>query len=71
MANETMRYKDSVFTDLFYSDVNAEKNLLSLYNALYGTDYKDTRDVDKCRLEDVIFMNFKNDAAKIYQAIHQ
>lgn len=70
MANETTRYKDSVFTDLFYSDMNAEKNLLSLYNALYGTDYQDAEDVDKCRLEDVIFMNFKNDTAAIIGKRH-
>lgn len=35
-ANRT--YKDSLFTDLFYSDVTAEENLRSLYNALHPED---------------------------------
>lgn len=65
MAEENKRYKDSVFTDLFYSDRDAEKNLLELYNALYDTDFTDPDVVEKCRLEDVIFMNFKNDVAAL------
>lgn len=41
MAKENREYKDSLFVDLFYSDETAKKNLLSLYNALHGTDLKD------------------------------
>lgn len=54
------------FTDLFYSDESAAKNLLSLYNALYGTDFTNPNIVDKVWLEDVIFMNFKNDLAALF-----
>ncbi|MDD7218761.1 MAG: hypothetical protein PUI16_02035 [Clostridia bacterium] len=63
MAKENKNYKDSVFTDLFYSDRDAKVNLLSLYNALYGTSYTDSNLIRKVRLEDVIFKNFKNDIA--------
>ncbi len=41
MATENREYKDSVFCDLFYHDVTAKRNILSLYNALYGTHYTD------------------------------
>ena len=33
MAKENKNYKDSVFTDLFYSDRDSKIHLLSLYNA--------------------------------------
>lgn len=63
MAKENRKHKDSVFTDLFYSDRDAKKNLLSLYNALYDTTYTDRSVIKKIRLEDVLFMNQKNDIA--------
>lgn len=63
MAKENKKYKDTVFTDLFYSDRDADKNLLSLYNALYGTAYTDTSVIEKVRLEDILFKNLKNDIA--------
>ena len=59
------QHKDTVFTDLFYTDQDAERNLLSLYNALYGTDFRDEGAVEKVRLEDVIFMSMRNDLAAL------
>ena len=51
-ANRT--YKDSLFTDLFYSDVTAEENLRSLYNALHPEDQLTGQDViERKRLENV------------------
>ena len=35
---ENTNHKDSLFVDLFYSDETASENLLSLYNALNGTE---------------------------------
>ena len=32
---EKRNVRDSVFVDLFYSDITAKKNILSLYNALH------------------------------------
>lgn len=54
MANENRKYKDSVFCDLYYSDETAEKNLLELYNGLFGENLHDTSLIEKIRLEDVL-----------------
>lgn len=35
---ENREHKSSVFADLFYEDETAEKNLLSLYNALHRNE---------------------------------
>ena len=32
------RYKDSLFSDLFYADINAKDNLVQLYNSLKPVD---------------------------------
>ena len=58
------KYKDSLFVDLFYEDENAKENELSLYNALFGTDYKlDDVRIDKIRVEGIIYMKLKNDVS--------
>ena len=61
MSKENRKYKDSVFVDLFYSDETAEKNLLSLYNALHDTDLKDEGLIKKVKIEDILYKNFNND----------
>lgn len=61
MAKENREYKDSVFVDLFYSDETAKKNLLSLYNALHGTDLTDEGLIKKIKIEDILYKNFNND----------
>ena len=61
LAKENREYKDSVFVDLFYSDETAKKNLLSLYNALHGTNLEDEGLIKKIRIEDVLYKNFNND----------
>ena len=58
---ENREHKDSVFVDLFYEDETAEKNLLSLYNALHGTDYGSRSMIRKIRVGNVLYKNFKND----------
>lgn len=63
MAKENRKHKDSIFTDLFYSDVSAKENLLELHNALYNTKYSDPEVINLIGLEDVLFQNFKNDVA--------
>lgn len=65
MAKENKKYKDSVFVDIFYSDETAEKNLLSLYNALHNTELKNTEPIRKIKVEDVLYMNFKNDLSAV------
>lgn len=61
-TNTTRAYKDTVFSSLFYTCDNAVENAKSLYKALSGQDVKNA---EKCRLEDVIFREFKNDVAYI------
>ena len=61
MGKENREHKDSVFVDLFYEDETAKENLLSLYNALHGTDFQDESLIRKVRVEDVLYKNFKND----------
>ena len=61
MEKENREHKDSLFVDLFYQDVTAKRNLLSLYNALHDTDYQDEEIVHKIKIEEVLYKNFKND----------
>ena len=55
------KYKDTVFRMLF-SD---KKNLLSLYNALNGKDYRDPDLLEIVTLDNAIYMGVKNDLAFI------
>lgn len=61
MGRENREHKDSLFVDLFYQDETAKKNLLSLYNALHGTEYQDESIIQKVKVEDVLYKNLKND----------
>ena len=65
MAKETLAvkriYKDSVFRMLFRD----KEELLSLYNAIYGTEYTDTEQMEITTLENAIYMNYKNDLSCI------
>ena len=65
MAKHNRRYKDSVFVDLFGEDKNAKANFLSLYNALHGTGLDASAKIEPLRLEQVMYMAFRNDIACI------
>ena len=52
-------YKDTIFRKLF-SD---KENLLSLYNAINGSTYKDPEALESVTLENAIYMGMKNDLA--------
>lgn len=56
-----VKYKDTVFRMLF-SD---RKNLLSLYNAINGTNYETPEELEIVTLENAIYMGMKNDLAFI------
>ena len=60
--NTARNYKDTVFSSLFYECENAVENAKDLYSALTG---KTVETAEKCRLEDVLFREFKNDVAYI------
>ena len=53
-------HKDRLFIKLFGTEENKE-NLLELYNALNGTDYKDVDQLEITTIEDVIYMGYKTD----------
>ena len=58
------KYKDRLFRFIF----GDRRELLTLYNALNGTDYKDADKLEIVTLEDVIYMNMKNDVAFLFGA---
>lgn len=55
-------YKDTLFRMLFQE----KENLLSLYNAVNGTNYKNTDELTVTTLENAIYMNYKNDISFIF-----
>lgn len=57
MAKEESKYKDTVFRMIFKD----KENLLSLYNAVNGTDYKNPEELEITTLENALYMNMKND----------
>ena len=63
MAKHNRRYKDSVFVDFFGEDKNAKANFLALYNALHGTKLDTSTELEPLRLEQVMYMAFRNDVA--------
>ena len=52
-------YKDSLFRMIF----REKEELLSLYNVINGSDYKNTEDLEINTIEDVIYMGIKNDVS--------
>lgn len=57
--NVLRNYKDTVFRILF----SRKENLLSLYNALNGTDYTTVEALEITTLENAVYMNYKNDVS--------
>ena len=54
-------YKDSVFRMLF----REKDELMSLYNAIYGTAYENLEELEIATLENAIYMGMKNDVSCI------
>ena len=55
-----------MFVDLFARDQNAPANLLSLYNAIHGTNLSlETTTVEPQFLEQVLYLGYYNDVAAI------
>ena len=64
MGNVNNTFKDGVFCRLFGAEEYRD-NLLSLFNALNGTNYEDSSELRINTIDDVIFMGIKNDASCI------
>lgn len=60
-SKENVQVKNSVFVDLFYEDESAEENDKALYNALHGEPLPEGTIIQKIRIENVLYLNFKND----------
>ena len=56
------KYKDTLFRALF----SERKHLLSLYNAVNGTDYTNEDDLEVNTLDNVIYMKMKNDISFLF-----
>lgn len=61
MAKENRNFKNSLFVDLFFEDENSSENDISLYNALHNTALPADTTIQKFRIDNVLYMNFKND----------
>lgn len=59
---EKSNYKDSMFRMLYLD----KKELLSLYNAVNGTDYTDADSLEINTLQNAIYMNMKNDVSFLF-----
>ncbi len=57
-------YKDTLFRKIFGSEEN-RKYLLSLYNAINHSDYRNPEDLEIVTMEDVLYVSMKNDVAFI------
>ena len=60
---ENRECKNSVFVDLFYEDETAEENDISLYNALHNEPLPPGTTIEKIRVDNKLYMNFKNDVS--------
>lgn len=58
-SKENKKYKDSLFRLLF----KEKKELLSLFNAVTGSDYDDPDDLEITTLENAVYMSMKNDVS--------
>lgn len=57
------KHKDTLFRLLFGEN---KENALSLYNAVNGSSYTSTEDLEFTTLEDVIYMKMKNDVSFLF-----
>ena len=62
--NINIQHKDRLFR-LLFGDERYKANILSLYNALNGTEYNDVSELELYTIEDVIYIKMKNDVAII------
>lgn len=70
---EPMKYHDASVRrehkDLLFRLLMQDKeNLLSVYNALNGTDYHNAEELQIVTLEDAIYMKYKNDVSFLFQS---
>ena len=62
-SKENRECKNSVFVDLFYENEFAAENDIALYNALHDEPLPPGTTVEKIRVGNELYMNFKNDVS--------
>jgi hypothetical protein len=62
------KYKDRLFR-LIFGDERYKENLMSLYNALNGTEYSDLAGLEITTIDDCIYMGMKNDISFLIRFI--
>ena len=67
MAETNPKYKDRLFRFIFGREEHKDK-ILSLYNALNGTSYTNKDDITIYTIEDVIYIDMKNDVALLFDS---
>ena len=58
MAKINTKYKDRLFR-LLFGEEEYKENILSLYNAIRGTDYTNVDDIKIYTIDDVIYIEMK------------
>lgn len=71
MADITIntKYKDRLFR-LRFGSIEYRENILSLYNALNGTSYRDADELSITTIDDVIYIGMKNDVSLLLGGEH-
>ena len=67
MAETNVKYKDRLFRFIFGREEHKDK-ILSLYNAVNGTSYTDKDAITIYTIEDIIYIDMKNDVALIFDS---
>lgn len=66
MHKHNRKYKDSVFTDLFGSDINGKQNFLALYNALSGKHLKfEETQIERKIIAQTLYKTYNNDVSML------
>ena len=60
-------HKDTLFRKIFGSEEH-KKYLLSLYNAINGSDYTNSDELEIMTMEDVLYVSMKNDVAFLFSS---
>ena len=56
--------------NMIFGDNNNKKYSLSLYNALYDTNYTDEDEVEITTIEDALYIRMKNDVSILLDSYH-
>ncbi|SDB22121.1 hypothetical protein SAMN02910298_01063 [Pseudobutyrivibrio sp. YE44] len=67
MTKVNREYKDRLFRLLFGTE-EMKGNILQLYNALNGSHYENTADIELTTIDDIIYISMKNDVSFLFDS---